>query len=284
MPTTISRFILALTLLPFLAVVAGAQALSFPEIGSALPGRADVTYLDLARMVIPDLAVGKDGLYQGGSPIEMRDIGRPDSGDSPPETSSLSLVEVLPLKAGGKERLAILFDLGHFADGAQGYAVLALYDVTAKPKLLDAANVAVDRETYFQKPGKLSVGAGDDILATTSSHSNSNQNYVIVSLIMVAKDTFKLIDVIYMLDEHVCAYSRTQDVAFKAIADGRRYAAIKATVTDATGPTGDPCDEPPPKVTSRQIAVTYHWNKTQSRYVKDSKAFEKLSAENSKRF
>ncbi|MEZ2328333.1 hypothetical protein AB6802_01245 [Mesorhizobium sp. RCC_202] len=284
MPTPISRFILALMLLPFLAGVAGAQALSFPEIDSALPGRTDVTYLDLARMVIPDLAVGKDGLYQGGSPIEMRDIGGPDSGDAPPETSSLSIVEALPIEAGGKERLALLFDLGSFADGAQGYAVLALYDVTARPKLLDAANVAVDRETYFQKPGKLSVGAGDDILITTSSHSNSNQNYVIASLIMVAKDKFKLIDVIYMLDEHVCAYSRTQEVTLKAVADGQRYTAIKATVTDATGPTGDPCDEPPPKVASRQISVTYRWNKTQSRYIKDSKAFEKLSADNTKRF
>ncbi|QKD00199.1 hypothetical protein [Mesorhizobium loti] len=284
MPTTLSRFILALMLLPFLAIAAGAQALSLPELGNTLPGRTDVTYLDLAKMVIPDLTADKGGAYQGGLPIEMRHIEGADSGGSPPEASNLSNAEVLAIKSGGKDRLAVLFDLGDSPDSAEGYAVLALYDVTAKPKLLDAANVAVDRSTYFQKPGKLAISASDDILTIGSSHSNSNQNYMIASLIMVANDKLKLIDMIYMLDEHVCAFSRTQDIAFRAIAEGRRYAAIKVTVTDATGPTGDSCDEAPPKVASHQISVTYHWNKKRSRYIKDSKAFERLSAENAKRF
>lgn len=284
MPKILLRVTLALMLLPFLAVAAGAQSSSSPELGSALPGRTDVTYFDLARMVIPDLAADKGGAYQGGLPIEMRHIAGTDSGGSPPEASTLSNPEVRSIKSGGKERLAVLFDLGDSPDSAEGYAVLALYDVTAKPKLLDAANVAVDRSTYFQKPGKLAIGANDDILTIESSHSNSNQNYMIESLIMVANDKLKLIDMIYMFDEHVCAYSRTQDIVFRAIAEGRRYAAIKVTVTDATGPTGDSCDDAPPKAASHQISVTYHWNKKQSRYIKNSKAFERLSAENAKRF
>lgn len=284
MPTSLFRVILAVTMLPFLWTAAGAQTVSFPELNSALPGRSDATYLDLARMVIPDLATDRGGFYKGALPIEMRHIEGPDSGGSPPEASSLSNAEALSIKSGGKDRLAVLFDLGDSPDSAEGYAVLALYDVTAKPMLLDAANVAVDRSTYFQKPGKLAIGANDDILTIESSHSNSNQNYVIASLIMVANDKLKLIDMIYMLDEHVCAFSRTQDIAFRAIAEGRRHAAIKVTVTDTTGPTGDSCDDAPPKMASHRISVTYHWNKKRSRYVKDSKAFERLSAENAKRF
>lgn len=284
MPTNFLRIMLALTLLPFLWTAAGAQDVSFPDLGSALPGRSDVTYLDLARMVIPSLAANGDGFYKGGLPIEMRHIEGPDSGGSPPETSNFPNAAVLPIKAGGKDRLAILFDLGDSPDSAEGYAVLALYDVTAKPKLLDAANVAVDRSTYFREPNKLSIGAGDDMLITMSTHFNSSQGYVITPLIMVRDDKFELIDMIYTFDERLCAYSRKQDMAFQTIADGQPYAAVKVTVTDSTVPSDESCDDAPPDAASHDISVTYHWDKKTARYVKDSDAFEKLAAENEKRF
>ncbi|MCQ8871430.1 hypothetical protein NP945_06300 [Mesorhizobium sp. LMG17149] len=284
MNPSLLRLILALMLAPFLWTAAGAQAISFPELGSALPGRTDVTYLDLARMVIPDLAADKDGFYRGGLPIEMRHIEGPDSGGSPPETSSFSNAAVLAIKAGGKDRLTMLFDLGDSPDSAEGYAVLALYDITAKPKLLDAVNVALDRGTYFREPGKLSVGANDDVLITMSAHFNSSQNYVITPLIMIRDDKFEPIDMIYTFDENLCAYSRKQDVAFQGIADGQPYAAIKVTVTDSTVLNGESCDDTPPRPESHEISVTYHWDKKTSRYTKDSDALDKLAGENANRF
>ena len=284
MPTNLLRFILALVLLPWLWTAAGAQAVSFPEFRSAVPGHTDVTYLDLARMVIPDLAADSNGFCRGGLPIDMRHIEGPDSGGSPPETSGLSNAGVLAVKAGGKDRLVMLYDLGDSSDSAEGYAVLALYDVTGKPKLLDAVNVAVDRSTYFRDPGKLSVDANDDVLTTMSTHFNSSQGYVITPLIMVQDDKFELIDMIYTFDENLCAYSRKQDVAFQTIADGQPYAAIKVTVTDATVPNGESCDDPSPEPESHAISVTYHWDKKTSHYVKDSDALDKLAGENAKRF
>ncbi|RUT86974.1 MULTISPECIES: hypothetical protein [unclassified Mesorhizobium] len=284
MNPSLLRLILALMLAPFLWTAAGAQAISFPELGSALPGRTDVTYLDLARMVIPDLAADKHGFYRGGLPIEMRHIEGPDSGGSPPETSGFSNAAVLAIKAGGKDRLTMLFDLGDSPDSAEGYAVLALYDITAKPKLLDAVNVALDRGTYFREPGKLSVGANDDVLITMSAHFNSSQNYVITPLIMIRDDKFEPIDMIYTFDENLCAYSRKQDVAFQGIADGQPYAAIKVTVTDSTVLNGESCDDTPPRPESHEISVTYHWDKKTSRYTKDSDALDKLAGENANRF
>jgi hypothetical protein len=278
------RFILALMLLPFLGTAAGAQAVGFPELGSALPGHNDVTYLDLARMVIPDLGGDKNGFYKGGLPIDMRHIEGPDSGGSPPETSGFSNAAVLAIKAGGKDRLTMLFDLGDSPDSAEGYAVLALYDITGKPKLLDAVNVAVDRGTYFREPGKLSVSANDDVLITMSAHFNSSQNYVITPLIMVRDDKLDLIDMIYTFDENLCSYSRKQNVAFQTIADGQPYAAIKVTVTDATVLNGESCDDTPPTVSSQDISATYHWDTKTSHYAKDSDALDKLAGENAKRF
>lgn len=284
MKPTLLRFLLALVLLPCLWTAAGAQADDYPELGSAIPGHGKTTYLDLARMVIPDLTGDSNGFYRGGLPIEMRHIEGPDSGGSPPDTTGFSGAGALAIKAGGKDRLAMLFDLGDSPDSAEGYAVLALYDITGKPALLDAVNVAVDRSTSFREPGKLSVDAGDDVLITTSTHFNSSQGYVITPLIMIRNDKFELIDMIFTFDENLCAYRRQQEPAFQTIADGQPRNAIQVTVTDATLPSEESCDETPPAAVSTAISVTYHWDKAASRYVKDSDALDKLAAENAKRF
>ncbi|PBB33480.1 hypothetical protein EOA60_23350 [Mesorhizobium sp. M1A.F.Ca.IN.020.06.1.1] len=285
MKFTLLRLALALVLLLWFWGPASAENVSFPDFASAIPGHKDVTYLDLARMVIPDLALNADGFYHGGLPIEMRHVAGPDSGGSPPETSSLPNAAVLAIKAGGKDRLTMLFDLGDSPDSAEGYAMLALYDLTGgKPALLDAVNVAVDRSTYFREPNKLSVGAGDDILITMSTHFNSSQGYVITPLIMVRNDKFELIDMIYTFDERLCTYSRKQDIAFKAVADGRPHEAVKVTVTDATIPSGESCDDEAPEASSKDISAIYHWDKKTSRYVAGSDALKRLSAENEKRF
>ncbi|RWK65031.1 hypothetical protein [Mesorhizobium sp.] len=282
MNSILLRFVLACLLLPCLWTTAGAQDGSFPDLGSAVPGHQDTIYFDLARMVIPDLAADKDGFYRGSMPIEMRHIEGPDSGGSPPETSGLSNAAALDIKAGGKDRLAMLFDLGSSSDSAEGFAVLALYDLAGKPRLLDAVNVAVDRSTYFRDPGKLPIGPGDDAVITLSTHFNSSQGYVSTPLILVRDDRFELIDLIYTFDESLCAYRRTQELAFQTFADGQPYAAIKATVTDAIVPNGESCDDPAPEASSRDISVTYHWDGTA--YVKGSDALDKLAGENANRF
>ncbi|TIQ58216.1 MAG: hypothetical protein E5X61_02900 [Mesorhizobium sp.] len=282
MNSILLRFILAFLLLPCLWTAAGAQGVSFPDLGSAVSGHKHTTYLDLARIVIPDLAADKDGFYRGSMPIEMRHIEGRDSGGLPPETSGFSDAGVLQIRAGGKDRLAMLFDLGSSSDSAEGFAVLALYDLFGQPRLLDAVNVAVDRSTSFRDPGKLPIGPSDDAIITLSTHFNSSQGYVSTPLILVRDDRFELIDLIYTFDESLCAYRRTQALAFQTIADGQRYAAIKATVTDATVPNGESCDEPAPEAASRDISVTYHWDETA--YVKGSDALDKLAGENANRF
>jgi hypothetical protein len=284
MISILSRLTLACLLLPSLWAAALAQAVSFPELSSAVPGHQDITYFDLAKMVVPDLTAGDDGFYKGSAPIEMRDILGGDDGGSPPETINLPNAAVLPIKSGGKDRLTMLFDLGQAQDSAEGFAVLALYDLTGKPKLLDAVNVGTDQSSYFRDPGKLAVSPGDDVLVTMSTHFNSNQGYVGTILILVRNDRFEPIDQISTFDENVCAYKRTQDLSFRTPGGEKPYAAIKVTVTDATKPSGESCEEPAPKAVSHDISVTYHWDKARSRYVRNSDAFEKLSAENAKRF
>lgn len=284
MISILSRLTLAFLLLPLMWTAASAQAVSFPELNNTVPGHRDVTYFDLARMVIPDLKASANGLYEGSAPIEVRDILGGDNGGSPPETINLSSAAVLAVKTGGKDRLAMLYDLGQSQDSAEGFAVLALYDLTGKPRLLDAVNVAVDRITSFREPGKVSIADGEDAVVTASTHFNSNQGYTGTVLIMIRKDRFHLIDAIYTFDENYCAYRRTQNLAFRSLGDHKPFTSIRATVIDATVPSKESCDEAPPKASSHDISVTYRWDRAKSRYVRNSDAFEKLSAENEKRF
>ncbi|TPK94351.1 MULTISPECIES: hypothetical protein [unclassified Mesorhizobium] len=284
MISTLCRFMFACLLLPCLWTVALAQAVSFPELNSAVPGHQDVTYFDLAKMIVPDLKAGDDGFYTGSAPIEMRDILGGNDGGSPPETVNLPNAAVLAIKAGGKDRLAMLLDLGQAQDSAEGFAVLALYDLTGKPKLLDAVNVGTDQSTYFRDPAKLAISPDEEALITMSTHFNSNQGYVGTILILVRDDRFEPIDQINTFDENVCAYKRTQDLSFQTHAGDKPYAAIEVTVTDATKPSGESCEEPAPAAASHDISVIYHWDKAKSRYLRDSDAFEKLSAENAERF
>jgi hypothetical protein len=222
MISTLLRFILACLFLPCMLAAAEAQGVSFPELGDAVPGHQDISYFDLARMVVPDLASGENGGYKGSSPIEMRHILGADEGGSPPATLSVPDPAVLDIKAGGKDRLVMLIDLDQAEDSAEGFTVLALYNLAGKPRLLDAVNVAVDRSTDFRDPDKLSLGPGDDAIITTSSHFNSNQGYAGTALILVRNGRFELIDMIYTFDENYCAYRRTQDIAFKTLAGGRQ--------------------------------------------------------------
>ncbi|QPC89267.1 hypothetical protein [Mesorhizobium sp. INR15] len=279
----IRRFVAACLLLPFLWAGASAEDAVSPDLGEAITGHAKTTYADLIRLVVPDLKADSEGYYKGGSPVEMRHIAGADYDSSPPEASSVFSAGVLDVRAGGKDRLAMLFDLGESPDSVEGYAVLALYDLTGKPKLLDAVNVATDRFTFFRHPAKLSLG-DNDALMISSTHFNSSQGYMSTPLILARDDRYEMIDLINTFDENVCSYRRSQDLNFEPLSDGLPHAAIKATITDKTVPGEEQCDEPRPQAVSNDISVTYRWDKTAARYVADSDAFEKLAVENAKRF
>ena len=118
----------------------------------------------------------------------------------------------------GHDRLLLLLDLGDAADSANGFAVLALYDLSSARRLLDAANVAYDRSTYFRDRPTLAVSGDTDAVITMSMHFNSSQSYVTTALILPRDDRLELIDTIFTFDEKLCAFKREQVPSFKVTA------------------------------------------------------------------
>lgn len=261
-----------------------ADAATSAELGDEIAGHAAVTVLDLARLVVPDLAPAGDGSYTGSAPSGIRDMAGVDPSEDAPEASRLSGATLLDIKVGGRDRVLALFDLGQSEFSAAGFTVLALYDLSGKPRLLDAANVASDRDTYFGDPDVLPLGPGDDAVMTVSTHWNSNQTYTSTDLIMVLGDKLRLVDSVFTFDERACEFTRTQALTIKAGRARKPYADIVATVIDKVEPGEEGCGANRPKPSSRKIAVTYRWNKTKQRYVPSSNAFEKMAEDSAKRF
>jgi hypothetical protein len=279
-----------LFLLPFLTALLTVPALAadvdFPPPDTAVNARSITTYLDLARHFVPDIK-GTDNGYVGQKRTPLRHISGKDYGDETTDTLGFYDIATTRMKADGKERLLVLFDFAQAAKTARGVAVLALYDVSGEPKLLDAADIGLDQSTYFFDQALMSVAEGSDVILTMSTHFNSSQTYTTQSMIMVQDDRLELIDTAFLFNERLCTVERQQNVRYAANPSaGKPYAPIAMVVTETVTPTNADCgadasNEPTGK---REIKVTYTWDTIAGKYVADSDALQKLAKANEQRF
>lgn len=233
-----------------------------PQLDDHVPGHPGVTYLDLLRQVIPDLAYNPATKQVEGHLDSLRHILGKQSQADPPDPVVLQYgVEVRRIKAGGKPRLALLADLGQPEDSVASMDLLALYDDGPKPKLLDAVDVGVDKLTGFNdKPSQISLGPGDDALVTYSEHFNSNQSYAQRLVIFVRGDRWRLLDDISLLSDAFCGFKRQEEPTF-ATRPGSPYGALIVTVTETLTRTDEDCSGqkvPAPYV--HTYRSTYRWD------------------------
>lgn len=252
-----------------------AETVLRPDLADRVGGTEDVTFADLVRLVVPGTA--------GNETIDVREIGSEAIEDLEPESMAMLRLTAVPVRSGGNDRIALLLNFGRGRD-VVGLAILALFDVTGEPRLLDAANVASGDYTYFLDPARLAVGSGDDLLAIGSTHANSGQSYTTVPLVLLRNDRLELVDTIHAFDERLCAYERTQLLDLQQSAQ-EPFPDVVATVTEVTTLSGDDCGEAPVlEAGTRTIIVTYRWDVAEQRYLPDSDAFDALARENEERF
>ena len=274
-------FILLLGIGPVLSAdVESAQPLDLVQPGSP------IRYLGLARQFVPGLD-GGDGDFIGHKLIDIRHLGGPDFANGDAESFGIYDVSHIMTRAGGKDRMLVLFDFAQAAPAAQGVAILALYDVAgSRPELLDAADIGFDASTYFFDQALLPVSEATNVVLAMSSHFNSNQSYATQSMILVRDDKFELIDSITLLGERTCGIDRQQTIAYAANpAEGKPFAPIKVTVTDTASAIQEECAElGQNRIGTREIKATYVWNQARNRYVANSDALSRLEKDNESRF
>jgi len=252
-----------------IACPAGAFAApDLPEVGDAVPGHPGVTYLDLLRQAIPDLAMNAADKQVEGHLKSLRHIMGKGQAADPPDPLVVDFIEVRHIKSGGRPRLVVLADLGQAEDSAQSTTLLALFDHAAKPKLLDAVDVGVDKDTGFnENPSQIALGPGDDALVTYSEHGNSNQSYQARLVIYVRGDRLRPIDEVFVLSDNACGYQREETPAFTT-KPATPYATLEVTVTERLKRLGEDCgDERPPAPYVRTYRATYSWDAAKGAFV-----------------
>lgn len=276
-------FPILLALLMGMAGSAMAQPSFSPEATDALPEGNGRTYLDLIRLVMPGIAVSGSAYSDAHQPTGIRHLGGWIDGDIGLAPTGTLGLQAVPLRSGGRQRLVLLVDFG-MTEYSVGYAILALFDIEGDARLLDAADVALDRWTSFMDPVRLPVGADDDLLVIQSTHHNSSQSFLSASLILVRNDQFELVDTISLLGDRAYGFERTQELTIEQRA-GEPFADIAVSVTETTELTAvDQDDGTLPEPGSRAITVTYRWDTAAQRYMPDSNALTTLARENEERF
>jgi hypothetical protein len=255
------------------------------DLTAPVEGHAPTTYLDLLRLVVPDLAAEGD-LHAGHASAGIRTIDADAQAAAAPQPFRIGAIQALDPGGAPDNRLLVLAQPEEAADSAEGYAVLALFELASPPRLLDALNVAFDRFTSFGEPARLPVAKDATLLVTRSTHFNSGQAYVTTVLLLLRGDRLELVDMIFTFDETVCDFERSQVLSLAAAsASGGQPAEVTVTVTETTTPAEHPCSEgEAPGPQTRRIAVTYAWNAAQGRYEPSSNALLELAAENAQRF
>jgi hypothetical protein len=254
--------------------------------GDPVVGRRDVTYLDLLRLVVPDLDAAQSQEEAKGSQIvAYRHIEGPGARTSPAGAMWISGIEPLPVHVDGKTRLAILVDLGPSADGyVAEFSLLALFDVGARPKLLDVVEVGRDRETGFAIKPLRPLGGGSDLILVATSHSDADISFDGEELLFARGDHFQFVAAF-------STFARNDNCKFRLLPDqkvttspdpGSPYRRISLVVRERLSLKPGPadCDEQkPPKPFSRVFRATYRWDLVRQSFSTDSKDVERLSKE-----
>jgi hypothetical protein len=267
------------------APFAAATDVDFPSANAVVARFGVTTYLDLARHFVTDIAPTDNG-YVGKARIPVRHIAGKDFDNDATGSFGFFDISTVPVDVGGKQRLAVLFDFAQAAEQPQGVAILALYDISGEPKLLDAADIGFDESTYFFDQAVMPVAEGTDVLLTLSTHYNSSQTYTTYSMIMVRDDRLELIDTAFLFSEKQCGWERQQTIRYSANPGAAKpYAPISVIANETVTPiTAECADEVAPPAASRDIKVVYAWDGASGRYVRDSEALDRLASANRERF
>ena len=261
----------ALMAAALLALAAPARAAGGIHNGTdAVPGHPGMTYVDLIKQAVPDLAKNSDdSAFEGHLSATPRHIAGPDYQGAPSDNSvTLGFVEERRIKVGGKPRIAMLADLGPKEGEVAGLALLMLFTDTAKPKLLDDADVGMDKDSVIAEHAVLPLGPGDDALVTYSEHDDADLTMGGYVLISPVGDHLKLIQFMQLTSVVACGWTDVQTTKFSTAPDpGRAYRKIVVRVSSRFRRTDPSCGaRDVPKAHSAVYTADYRWNAAARRF------------------
>ncbi|RYE08409.1 MAG: hypothetical protein EOP22_13620 [Hyphomicrobiales bacterium] len=264
------RLLLALI---FGAVASLAQAGGHASIMDPVPGHDGVSYFELLRQVIPDLAATAD-VASGHLPEGIGHLEGDEAVGEMPEIATISAVEAVSVRADGQPMLWVLADLG--AGGNVGnYTLLAVFDEQAR--LLDAVEVDTDRLTGLVGT-PFAISPGDEAMQVGSEHHNSSQSYQSRMLAFLDAGKLKRIDTVFAFGTRGCDLWQTEELAVHATESDAAYWTITATVTRNQAPAGPDCTDPADAAwQQRDFTAIYAWDAAAQHFVAGRRELDDLA-------
>ena len=252
--------------------------------GDFVTGHPGMDYLALVQIALPSVVLSPDThMMQGHLPTPPpRHIAGHDYEGDPPDPVTLGNIEDERILVGGKPRIALLVDLGPDPDRVQGTMLLILMTDEPTPKVLDMADVAIDKDTVFAEQAVLKLGPGDDALVTWSEHDDADLTMGGYVLISTVGDHLALIGRIPLQSERLCAWSNIERVRFSTAPDPTGpYAQVVASIHADFKRSKDACGENGiPKVHAQTFRATWSWDPKSQTFLPTSDGLKQLGAFN----
>jgi hypothetical protein len=275
------------------AALAVAPALAEPDplkhAGDAVPGHPGLTYADLVRRAVPDLALNAaDNQFEGHFKTPPRHLAGEEFQSEPSEPAVLGFIEDRRIRVGGKRRIALLADLGAKEGRIEGLALLMLFDDQgSSPTLLDAADVGIDKDTAFADQAVLPLGPGDAALVAWSEHDDADLTMGGYMVVAAVGDRLAEVARIELTSAKLCSWHVLERATFAAAPDpAAPYRQIEASVTAAITHTGQAgcSDERHPAAATHVFHATWRWNPAKRRFDPAASTLGGLDALNQKLF
>jgi hypothetical protein len=245
------------------------------DLGQPVAAGAAVTYLDLLKLVHPNLtAEGGTATATEGDSAPVRQIddyfephalsGKLDFGD----------VWALELKARDQRFLVLRVSVsgGFVSQSEPGqYDLLALFQTAGTPKLLDLLDIkgwANQISGFWSGNPVLNLTPGTQALMIFQEHFNSSQSYLVINLLWVRNRRLEtLLSVSPLGVKALCKTFATQAV-FSTVPDmGREYPKVVArlTVKMEPGPVDEQC-QPRERGFTRSYQGVWRWEPGKRKY------------------
>jgi hypothetical protein len=271
------RWVLATCLAVALGVLAAGAAaddrVSLMDPGDAVPGHEGMSYLDLVRMAIPDIALNPDdheveGHLSDPPPRHLAGHTFEEDGTDPVNLGAMQDMRIL---VGGHRRIALLANL-------HGSALLILYDDEGPvPQVLDMAEVGLDKDTVFAGETRLKLRPGDEALATYSEHDDADLAMGHYLLISTIGDHLQMIDRFDVTSVTLCSWSGIQSAKFATRPDpGRLYRRVDLAVTYAVTRIPQGCGDKRPKSHKQVFRASYSWDAASGRFKAERRQLDRL--------
>jgi hypothetical protein len=263
--------------------------------GDAVAGHPGMDYLALLKLALPTLALSPDDhRIEAGAPSPgPRNLAGDAYQGDPPDLLVMGAIEDRRIRVGGKPRIVLLADFGRDKDRDQDYALLILMTDEATPRVLDMADVGVNKDTFFANQDSfvapssvLPLSPGDTALVTHSERDDEDLTVDDFELIATMGDHFDLINRVRLASEHVCGWDGSQTVKYATRRDAaRRFRRLDLTVRSVfTHPPGECGPGRTPPAGAHTYRASFRWDAAHGRFEGRTDELKRLESTNIRLF